>query len=453
MTTVILWGCAGGHNALMPLSLRAPVSRDLVPASAVPIAYFAFAHLGLGGAMLLLAVRPDVPGGFFYHPRMVALVHLVTLAWISGSILGAFYIVAPLALRMPMPVGTIDWGGFAAFVIGTTGMVAHFWLDRYDGMAWAALLVLAAMLWVAARAWRGLPAAPSPWPVKLHVALAFVNIIAAAGLGILVGLDRSRGFLGILPLTATYAHAHLAAVGWATMMVVGLSYRLIPMMLPARPPSGPSLALSAVLLESGLVVVTTALLAGMGWLPLGGGLIAAGLASFVVQIRRALANRVARPPALPRRDWSVWQTHAALLWLFVALALGLFVSSSTPGERRVGLLWVYGVAGLVGFLAQIVAGMQGRLVPMYAWYRAFAATGGEPPARAANALPSPAFTRAIFVLWTMGVPLLVCGLAAEQRALISLSAALLSCGVALGGAYIVYLLRAATLEELAVARL
>jgi hypothetical protein len=31
---------------------------------------------------------PGVPGRFFYHPRMVALVHLVTIAWLSGSILG-----------------------------------------------------------------------------------------------------------------------------------------------------------------------------------------------------------------------------------------------------------------------------------------------------------------------------------------------------------------------------
>jgi len=85
-----------------------------------------------------------------------------------------------------------------------------------------------------------MPNAAAPWPVSLHVALAFVNILLAAVLGILLGLDRTRALLGVSPLAMMFAHAHLAAVGWATMMVVGLSYRLIPMILPARMPTGTS---------------------------------------------------------------------------------------------------------------------------------------------------------------------------------------------------------------------
>ena len=49
-------------------------------------------------------------------------------------------------------------------------------------------------------------------------------------------------------------------------------------------------------------------------------------------------------------------------------------------------MWVYGVAGLVGFLAQIVAGIEGRLVPLYAWYRAFAKRARRPTARKLAAL-------------------------------------------------------------------
>ena len=102
-------------------------------------------------------------------------------------------------------------------------MVGHFWINTYDGMAWSAGFVSAAMAWVGLRAWRGLPGSTAPWPVTLHVGLAFFNILAAALLGILIGFDRSRGFLGVSPLAAMFAHAHLAAIGWATMMVVGLS--------------------------------------------------------------------------------------------------------------------------------------------------------------------------------------------------------------------------------------
>jgi hypothetical protein len=89
--------------------------RALLPAPEIPLLYFGFAHICLALALAVLAVRPDLPGGFFHHPRMIAVVHLVTLGWISGSILGAFYIVGPLALRLPLRPGKRDRVAFGAF--------------------------------------------------------------------------------------------------------------------------------------------------------------------------------------------------------------------------------------------------------------------------------------------------------------------------------------------------
>lgn len=422
--------------------IGSPGPRAFLPASALPLAYFAGAHAALACAFAVLAINPDLPGGFFYHPRVVALVHLVTVGWLSGSILGAFYIVAPLALRLAMPVGRTDWAAYAAFQAGTIGMAAHFWRGSYDGMAWAAGLVWFAIAWVGLRAARGLPGAVVPWAIKLHVALAFANILAAAALGALIGLDRTRGFLGWPPFAAAIAHAHLAAVGWPAMMVVGLSYRLIPMMLPAAMPAGASLAWSAVLIEAGLAVLVFTLLSGAGPTWAGVLLIAAGLGSFVLQVRRTLARRMPRPPALPRLDWSMWQTRAALLWLAGATLLGLALTAG-PDSWAGPLAWWYGIAGLIGFLSQIVVGMQGRLVPMYAWYRAFAARGGRPPARSAHELPSPAFARIIFAAWTAGVPLLGAGLAGDRRPLVAVASALMLMGVVTGALYLAHMVRAA----------
>jgi hypothetical protein len=239
-----------------------------------------------------------------------------------------------------------------------------------------------------------------------------------------------------------FAHAHIAAVGWATMMVVGLSYRLIPMILPAAMPAGRQLALSAVLIEGGLVVLVVALLAAPAIVPAGALLLVGGLGAFVSQIRTIVKRRLPRPPALPLRDWSTWQTHVAFLWLLVAAGLGVTLSFGAGGESTLTLMWVYGVAGLVGFLAQIVTGMQGRLVPFYAWYRAFDARNG-PPDVAANALPTPRFARPVFVLWTVGVPLLAVGLPSGSELAIRFAAVCLLGGVALGMTYIVHMLRTA----------
>jgi hypothetical protein len=411
-------------------------------ASALPLAYYLAAYAGFAGALLVLAADPSLPSGLFYQPRVVALVHLLTLAWLTGSILGSLYIVGPLALRVPMRVGKADWIAFAAFVSGASGMVAHFWINTYGGMAWSALLVIGAVLWVGARVGRGLRAGKVPWGVRLHVLLAFGNIATAAAFGIIIGIDRSRGLLPVSPLAMMFAHAHIAAVGWVAMLVIGLSYRLIPMTLPAAMPHGRSLALSALLIEGGLVALTLRLLIDSEGLWVGALLIVAGVVSFIAHVRWMLARRLPRPPALPARDWSTWQVHMAFAWLVVAIAAGLVLSLQPASTPRLALMWTYGIAGLLGFLAQMVAGMQGRLVPLYAWYRAYDA-GGSPPARAANALPSPPFARTIFLCWAAGVPLLAWGLPQADPLAIRAGAVLLLFGLATGGIYVMVLMRRA----------
>ena len=407
--------------------------RALVPASDIPLLYFGFAHACLATALGVLVVRPDLPGGFFHYPRMVAVVHLVTLGWISASILGAFYIVGPLALRLPLRPDWRDRLGFVAFAAGVLGMVAHFWIGEYTGMVWSALPVAAAVVHVGVRAWRGLPASPAPWPVRLHVALAFANMILASAFGMLVGLNRIFGWLPWSPLSAAFAHAHLAAVGWAVMMVVGLSYRLIPMIVPAEMPTGPSLAISAVLLEIGTLGLAAALVSAPGWSPVAALVIVAGIGAFVMQVWKIVTRKLPPPVALPRPDWATWQTHIAFVWLLVAASTGVLLTLPVPPAWIVALGWLYGTTGLVGFLSQVVIGIQGRLLPLHAWYRRFEAAGLKPPARSVHTLARPGLAKAILIAWTCGVPVLAGGLVTGASLLISIGAAFLLGGVALNG--------------------
>lgn len=71
------------------------------------------------------------------------------------------------------------------------------------------------------------------------------------------------------------------------------------------------------------------------------------------------------------------------------------------------------------------------------------ARGGQPPARAANALPTPRFARPIFLCWTIGVPWLAWGLATGHELSIRLSAVTLLAGVITGAMYLAHFMRAA----------
>lgn len=406
---------------------RAPLASG----SRLPLAYFALAHVSLAAALAVLVVSPSVPGGFFYHPRMIALVHLLTIGWISGSILGSFYIVAPLTLVVPLPVTWRDWMAWIAFAGGAPGMVAHFWLGTYDGMAWSAGFVLAAIAWVGWRGWTGLASGRVPAAVRAHVRLAFVNMLATGAFGIVLGVDRAHGWLELSPMDATYAHAHLAALGWPVMMIMGLGYRLIPMLLPSAMPAGRTLWLSAMLVEAGLVLLVADALLMLPLMPSGAALVVAGLLSFVVHIARSARTRLPKPPSLPRRDWSLVHIAIAFVWLLVAVTLGLWLSV-TPATSSVALHWIYGTGGLLGFIGQIIAAMHGRLVPYYAWYRVLANNPGARPSMSVHALASPRLGCLVCAGWGAGVPVLALGLAAEDPLLIRAGAFALLAAVAAG---------------------
>jgi cbb3-type cytochrome oxidase subunit 1 len=211
---------------------------------------------------------------------MVALVHLITLGWITFSIFGAMYIVGPLALRMNMPARRMDYVAYALALVGLIGMVAHFWIEKYDGMAWSAATIAVGALYTTGRIVAAVREAKVPPAVKLHVVLACVNFWLATSMGILIAVDKVTPFLPGFILSNVFAHAHLAALGWATMMVVGVGYRLLPMVLPSRMPSGPSMYASAILLETGVLGLFGTLVLRSKWTWIAGLCVCAGLGVF-----------------------------------------------------------------------------------------------------------------------------------------------------------------------------
>jgi hypothetical protein len=151
----------------------------------------------------------------------------------------------------------------------------------------------------------------------------------------------------------------------------------------------------------------------------------------VVRGPRAPPPPPPRPPALPRPDWATWQTHTAFVWLLLATALGVLLSAGGEEPWPLALGWTYGTLGLVGFLSQIVVGIQGRLLPLHGWYRAFEAGGMQPPPRSAHTLASPVLAKWIFLTWLAAVPALAAGLAAGITMLTAAGGALLLAGVCL----------------------
>jgi hypothetical protein len=128
----------------------------------------------------------------------------------------------------------------------------------------------------------------------------------------------------------------------------------------------------------------------------------------------------------------------AFVWLLVAACTGLLLTFPWSSNRIIELgRFTERPAGLVGFLAQIVVGIQERLLPLYGWYRMMESNHMKPPARSAHPLAHHGLTRAILVAWTIGVPSLVLGLTTGNHLMIGASCALLLVGVTLNATQVI----------------
>ena len=397
------------------------------PPRLVPLLYVGTAYVSLALACALAAIWPRAVAGFFYHSWMVAIVHLITLGWITCSILGAIYIVGPVALRMPMPARRSDYVAYGFVVTGIIGMVAHFWIEEFGGMAWSAATVTAGALHVVSRVLTGLRRSSVPAGVKLHIGLACVNFVAAASAGILLGLDKVFHFLPGFVLSNVFAHAHLAALGWATMMVMGVAYRLLPMVLASKMPTGRSVYASAILLESGIVGLFVTLVCQSRWTLFFAVVVASGLVTFIGSVVWMLRSPALKPTVAPRVDFAVLHAAGAGVSLLVAITLGLALVVLPPSSSSLRVAAAYGVFGLLGFLAQMVVGMEARLLPLAAW---FWVRGTDAPSP--HGMRDRTLQALVFLGWTIGVPAVGAGMFLESPLLVGSGAWALFASVAIG---------------------
>ena len=407
-------------------------AADKLPARALPLLYFGTAHISLAVAFVAAAWWPRAVAGFFYHSWLVGLVHLVTLGWISFSIVGAFYIEGPVAMRMPMRARRADYVAYATAVVGLVGMVAHFWIQEYGGMAWSAGTVAVALLFMTIRLAGAIRHAGVERAVKLHIVLACANFWIAASMGLLIAIDKVAHILPGFVLSNVIAHAHLAALGWATMMIVGVGYRMVPMILPSKMPSGWSMYASAVMLETGVLGLFATLLVRSGLAVAFGGLVVAGLMAFAVQIGWMLRHRVTPPVAIHRLDFARLHVAGAAVCLVGAMTIGLVLLTVPSSPQTLRAAAAYGVLGLLGFLAQMIVGMQTRLLPMATWYWAYAACSYRVPPASPHTMRDRFLQTIVFIGWTLGVPALAAGMFLESPLLVSVGAWGLLVAAALG---------------------
>ncbi len=335
----------------------------------------------IAGTALLFRER-ELMLGHFYRPEFLAVTHTITLGWTSMLIMGVLVRLSPRALGVKAKSGRWLIVQYLLMLVGFTGMVFHFWASLFLGMATSAgLVALAAVIQIYNFSGVFSRLKGPDW-LPRYVAAALLNFLLAATLGTLLGFNKVYDVIGGQFFPNIFAHAHLAALGWVTMMIVGFEHRLLPTSKPDPNTRWP--AIRFWLLEAGVLGLVIDLLAVRRWIPLFAAMVAASLWMHAWKPLRTLVRGKVQDRA------TAWAT-VALLFLVLDSIGGLLLSLGIPDPAaplRVRVQFAYGYVGLLGWITLTITAQAYKLFPMFVWEERFRSLWGKEPVPAMRDLYS-----------------------------------------------------------------
>ena len=331
---------------------------DLLRIGRLPIHFFTVAVIffACGAAALPFAMAMVID--FFYQPPVLALVHTFTLGWITAAIMGVMYRYVPALTRHPILYPRLAIWQLWLFIIGTIGIVSHFYNGIWVGTWFSAAIIIASALMFAANMLPCLYRQLGRAVAETGMFLSICMLIVAASIGFILALDKTYDFLGGDVLTNLASHVHFAALGWVTLTICAVSYRMIPAFLLPKIELPRSAIFQLWALAAAVIALGITLLAGMPGELFWSLAIALSLVAYMVTMGRLVRTR--RMPI----DFTARHAMAGIVWLLVAIVAGLILAAIGPqGLAGSRLASAYGALGLLGWISNFIIGMSYHLFP------------------------------------------------------------------------------------------
>ncbi|MBE3561384.1 MAG: hypothetical protein IMW89_19510 [Ktedonobacteraceae bacterium] len=349
-------GMMGGRQGV-PLSLPLP-----------------FLLTGISAAALFAVLLPwIIPEALITpaFPHVLMLVHLVTLGWLTMTMMGASLQLVPVIIASPLRATRFLCWQYPLYGTGVVLLLAGFWwMLPWLMITGGTLVVLAVVHYIAVLAITFARTEARPLTVRyLIAALVYLGIVVS--LGLTAALDFQFVFLGAGFNRLLLTHITLGVAGWLTSMLIGVSYTLVRLFALAHGHDDSIGRVVFWLLNGGIIGL--ALGFSLDWLPLiiaGGLLLSIAAWLFGYDYWRMLRVR-------HRKVLDATQYHAIASVVYLLLVVPAGIVAALAGWNQPAVLVALVLAALVGWLGQSVIGYLYKIVPFLIWQERYGALVGK----------------------------------------------------------------------------
>ena len=366
------------------------------PSVILPLMFVVMGMLALLTGAGWLVFRPDVLSTYHYNQYVVAITHVFTLGFIGSVIMGAMYQLVPVALETRLYSERLAQWHFAFHVIGVVGMIWTFWIWDMKLVGHYGSVVGTGLVLFAINMVRTLARIPRWNVIALGIASALFWLMLSMLAGLYASASKCWNFSPFSQVAFMHAHAHLGGLGFFVMMIVSVSYKLIPMFALSEIHNERRARASVILLNLGLAGLFITLLLASPWKLAFALVVIAALALYGVEMRAILRARKRRV-----LDWGLRAFLVAirLLGVVAALALVLCWPGLPATQFTTQLENVYGLLFFLGVVTLAILGMLYKVVPFIAWFHSYSKEIGRHKVPALAELYSEKLQIASFALY------------------------------------------------------
>src|SRR5690625_960037 len=346
--------------------MQRALSFDASPPLTVPLRFLVTAPL----FMLLAAAALFWAGPQALHSRwsgsVLALTHLAVIGGLANAMTGALLQILPVATGIRAVATQLTaWVVHGCISLGALLLAIAFWQVSPPLFSSALILLTIGLLWLTIAvlygAWRDRAHATKGSPtILLAVRLAVIALAITVLFGITLAGSMALG--RPLPRSLTNLHAAWGLLGWVGLLVMGISYQVIPMFqVTERYPDFITRWLALITFIILGVLTANTLLSWEGQREANWFIASALLAAYLVYA--AVTFDLLRERKRPKPDTTTLFWRSALASLGLCLPIWLL---HIVGVDDFSVL--LGVLFIVGFAWSAVNGMLYKILPFLLWY-------------------------------------------------------------------------------------
>jgi len=335
--------------------------------------YFIAAIISFVVLNLMLTLNYKDISGHHFQPKILSITHIATLGFITMIIFGAMFQLVPVVLEVKLFSTLLAEIQFWIYSTGVVLLVYKFWnFGSEMKFTLPAILLNAAMLIFSLNIITSMIKVKNWNLTGTYLASSIFWLLTTAVAGLLLSINLDTPFIKISHLQYLKLHAITAFVGWISLVVMGVSFKLIPMFTLSHDYKLTLAKYSVILINIGLL--------GVNWIMhypdtafyniIFGSMIFAGFVLYLIQIYIIFKKRIRK-----KLDIGLKFTAVAFIILGITSLLN-FSFLFFNYENVINLTLVYGIIFLIGFASTLIVGQMYKIVPFLVWYHKYSSKVG-----------------------------------------------------------------------------